>query len=249
MLDTSRTKIAEKREGEVDPRMNSKLREMFGSLPVVTTKLDDVMNWARASSMFPFQFGIACCSIEMMHTVAIKHDMDRFGAGVFRNSPRQADLMIVPGTINAKLAPRVKRLYEQIPEPKFVVSMGSCTISGGPFQEGYNVVKGLETFAPVDIHVPGCPPRPEALLYGVMKMQEKTARGDSSPVTVKPFEIKELRNWDRDEIADYFHENINEEDLVMKYTHSPELHDTVEHDQGENVTTEKEVMDSEGGRQ
>ncbi|XGI84260.1 NADH-quinone oxidoreductase subunit B [Halorutilales archaeon Cl-col2-1] len=228
MLDNSKTQISETREGDVDPRMNSKLREMFGSLPVVTAKLDDIMNWARASSMFPFQFGIACCSIEMMQTVAIKHDMDRFGAGVFRNSPRAADLMIVPGTINAKLAPRVKRLYEQIPEPKFVVSMGSCTIAGGPFQEGYNVVKGLELFAPADIHVPGCPPRPEALLYGVMKMQEKIARGESSPVTVKPYEVKELQDWDRDELADFFEREINKDDLVMKYTHSPEVNDEAE---------------------
>ena len=240
MLDKSKTPISERREGDVDPRMNSKLREMFGSLPVVTTTLDKVMNWARASSMFPFQFGIACCSIEMMHAVAIKHDMDRFGAGVYRNSPRQADLMIVPGTINAKLAPRVKRLYDQIPEPKFVVSMGSCTISGGPFQEGYNVVKGLETFAPVDIHVPGCPPRPEALLYGVMKMQEKVKRGESSPVTVKPYEIRELQDWDRDEVAEFFEDELEPDTLVMNYTHSPELRDSAEMEEGSNPTTPKE---------
>jgi NADH-quinone oxidoreductase subunit B len=240
MLDKSKTPISERREGEVDPRMNSKLREMFGSIPIVTTTLDKVMNWARASSMFPFQFGIACCSIEMMHAVAIKHDMDRFGAGVYRNSPRQADLMIVPGTINAKLAPRVKRLYDQIPEPKFVVSMGSCTISGGPFQEGYNVVKGLETFAPVDIHVPGCPPRPEALLYGVMKMQEKVKRGESSPVTVKPYEIRELQDWDRDEVAEFFEDELEPDTLVMNYTHSPELRDSAEMEEGSNPTTPKE---------
>ena len=240
MLDKSKTPISERREGEVDPRMNSKLREMFGSIPIVTTTLDKVMNWARASSMFPFQFGIACCSIEMMHAVAIKHDMDRFGAGVYRNSPRQADLMIVPGTINAKLAPRVKRLYDQIPEPKFVVSMGSCTISGGPFQEGYNVVKGLETFAPVDIHVPGCPPRPEALLYGVMKMQEKVKRGESSPVTVKPYEIRELQDWDRDEVAEFFEDELEPDTLVMNYTHSPELRESAEMEEGSNPTTPKE---------
>jgi len=245
MLDTSKTPIAERREGEVDPRMNSKLREMFGDIPIVTTTFDKVLNWARASSMFPFQFGIACCSIEMMHTVAIKHDMDRFGAGVFRNSPRQADLMIVPGTINAKLAPRVKRLYDQIPEPKFVVSMGSCTISGGPFQEGYCVVKGLETFAPVDIHVPGCPPRPEALLYGVMKMQEKTKRGESSPVTVKPYEIRELQDWDREEVADFFGEELDPETMVMNYTHSPELRESAEVEEGVNETTPAEPPESE----
>ncbi len=239
MLDKSNTPTRDGVEdGDIEPRMNSKLRDMFGDLPIVTTTIDTVMNWARASSMFPFQFGIACCSIEMMHTVAIKHDMDRFGAGVFRNSPRQADLMVVPGTINVKLAPRVKRLYEQIPEPKFVVSMGSCTISGGPFQEGYNVVKGMETFAPVDIHVPGCPPRPEALLYGVMKLQERIARGNPSTVTVNSYEIKELQEWDREELVDFFEENIDKESMVMKFTKSPEAKD-VKPDEKINPTTEK----------
>jgi NADH-quinone oxidoreductase subunit B len=145
--------------------------------------------------------------------------------------------MIVPGTINAKLAPRVKRLYDQIPEPKFVVSMGSCTISGGPFQEGYNVVKGLETFAPVDIHVPGCPPRPEALLYGVMKMQEKVKRGESSPVTVKPYEIRELQDWSRDEVAEFFEDELEPDTLVMNYTHSPELSGSADVEDGVNETT------------
>ncbi|TKX84124.1 NADH-quinone oxidoreductase subunit B, partial [Halorubrum sp. SS5] len=117
-------------------RFNSRLREAFGSSPFILTKFDKFLNWCRGSSMFMLQFGIACCSIEMMHTYAVKHDLDRFGSGVPRASPRQADVMIVPGTIVSKFAPRMKRVYDQMPEPKFVVGMGSCTISGGPFQEG-----------------------------------------------------------------------------------------------------------------
>jgi len=131
-----------------DDRFNSKLREAFGSTPFILTKFDKFMNWVQGSSMFMLQFGIACCSIEMIHTYAIKHDLDRFGAGVPRASPRQADVIIVPGTIVSKFAPRMKRVYDQMPEPKFVVSMGSCTVSGGPFQEGYNVVKGAEEVIP-----------------------------------------------------------------------------------------------------
>ncbi len=151
------TDTRDSRIGEgADDRFNSKLREAFGSTPFILTKFDKFMNWVRGNSMFMLQFGIACCSIEMMHTYAIKHDLDRFGAGVPRASPRQADVMIVPGTIVSKFGPRMKRVYDQMPEPKFVVGMGSCTISGGPFQEGYNVVKGAEEIIPIDIHVPGC---------------------------------------------------------------------------------------------
>ena len=125
----------------VDERYNSRLRQAFGASPFILTKFDAFMNWVRGNSMFMLLFGIACCSIEMMHTYATKHDLDRFGAGVPRASPRQADVIIVPGTIVSKFGPRMKRVYDQMPEPKFVVSMGSCTISGGPFQEGYNVVR------------------------------------------------------------------------------------------------------------
>ncbi|PSP18568.1 NADH-quinone oxidoreductase subunit B [Halobacteriales archaeon QH_10_67_13] len=148
---------------EIDDRFNSRLRQAFGTTSFILTKLDRFMDWVRGNSMFMLQFGIACCSIEMMHTYATKHDLDRFGAGVPRASPRQADVIIVPGTIVSKFGPRMQRVYDQMPKPKFVVSMGACTISGGPFQEGYNVIKGVEKIIPVDIHVPGCPPRPEAL--------------------------------------------------------------------------------------
>ncbi|EMA50889.1 MULTISPECIES: NADH-quinone oxidoreductase subunit B [Halococcus] len=208
----------ESRMGEgADNRFNSKLREAFGSSPFVLTKFDSFMNWVRSSSMFMLQFGIACCSIEMMHTYAVKHDLDRFGAGVPRASPRQADVIIVPGTIVSKFGPRMKRVYDQMPEPKFVVSMGSCTISGGPFQQGYNVVKGAEEIIPVDIHVPGCPPRPEALVYGVAKLQERIGEGETAPVTVKPYELEEFGDLERDELVTKLADDIDEDTLVMRY--------------------------------
>ncbi|ELY42310.1 MULTISPECIES: NADH-quinone oxidoreductase subunit B [Natronorubrum] len=200
-----------------DDRFNSKLREAFGSTPFILTKFDKFMNWVRGNSMFMLQFGIACCSIEMIHTYAIKHDLDRFGAGVPRASPRQADVMIVPGTIVSKFGPRMKRVYDQMPEPKFVVGMGSCTISGGPFQEGYNVVKGAEEIIPIDIHVPGCPPRPEALVYGVAKLQERIRNGESSPVVVKPYELEQFGDLEKDELVQKLASEIDEDDLVMRY--------------------------------
>ncbi|QUJ74683.1 NADH-quinone oxidoreductase subunit B (plasmid) [Haloarcula marismortui ATCC 33800] len=198
-------------------RFNSTLREVLGSSPFILTKFDTFLNWVRGSSMFVLQFGIACCTIEMMGTLATKHDLDRFAAGVPRASPRQADLIIVPGTIVSKFAPRMKRVYDQMPEPKFVVSMGSCTISGGPFQEGYNVIKGAEQVIPVDIHVPGCPPRPEALIYGIAKLQERIAEGESSPVTVKPYELEQFGDLERDELVDKLASEIDEDDLIMRY--------------------------------
>ncbi len=201
----------------LDDRFNSKLRSALGATPFILTKFDQLMNWARGSSMFMLQFGIACCSIEMMHTYSVKHDLDRFGAGVPRASPRQADVIIIPGTIVSKFAPRMKRVYDQMPEPKFVVNMGSCSISGGPFQEGYNVIKGAEEVIPVDIQVPGCPPRPEALIYGVAKLQERIANGESGPVVVKPYELEEFSDLDRDELIDQLTEQIDEDDLVMRY--------------------------------
>ena len=212
------TKTRQARMGDgVDDRFNSRLREAFGTSPFVLTKLDAFMNWVRGSSMFLLQFGIACCAMEMMHTFGVKHDLDRFGSGVPRASPRQADVMIVPGTIVAKFGPRMKRVYDQMPEPKFVVNMGSCSISGGPFQEGYSVVEGAEEIIPVDIHVPGCPPRPEALVYGVVKLQERVANGESSPVTVKPYELEQFGDMERDELATKLANQVDEETLAMRY--------------------------------
>jgi NADH-quinone oxidoreductase subunit B len=217
-LEQAQQTTQEARMGDgVDERHNSRLRQAFGASPFILTKFDAFMNWVRGNSMFMLLFGIACCSIEMMHTYATKHDLDRFGAGVPRASPRQADVIIVPGTIVSKFGPRMKRVYDQMPEPKFVVSMGSCTISGGPFQEGYNVIKGVEEIIPVDIHVPGCPPRPEALVYGVLKLQEQIRAGESAPVTVKPYELQEFGDLDEDELVQQLAAEIDEDDLVMRY--------------------------------
>jgi NADH-quinone oxidoreductase subunit B len=141
---------------------------------VITTTLEQALNWARQSSVWPMTFGLACCAIEMMATGASRFDLDRFGAGAFRATPRQSDLMIVAGTVTYKMASRVQRLYEMMPDPKYVLAMGACTVGGGPyFEYGYHVVKGVDLVVPVDVYVPGCPPRPEALLEGLMRLQEK----------------------------------------------------------------------------
>lgn len=141
---------------------------------VITTTVEQAINWARESSMWPMTFGLACCAIEMMAAGASRFDMDRFGAGAFRATPRQADLMIVAGTVTYKMGSRVRRLYNMMPDPKFVIAMGACTVGGGPyFKYGYHVVKGVDLVVPVDVYVPGCPPRPEALLEGLMRIQDK----------------------------------------------------------------------------
>ena len=141
---------------------------------VIVSTLEQAMNWAKESSVWPMTFGLACCAIEMMAVGASRFDLDRFGAGAFRASPRQADLMIVAGTVTYKMASRVQRLYEQMPDPKYVIAMGACTVGGGPyFKWGYHVVKGVDLVVPVDVYVPGCPPRPEALLEGIMRIQDK----------------------------------------------------------------------------
>ena len=145
---------------------------------IVITSLDAVINWARRSSVWPVTFGIACCAIEMMAAGASRYDIDRFGSGPFRATPRQADLMIVAGTVNHQMASRLKLLYDQMPEPKYVISMGSCANAGGPYWEhGYNVVKGVDKIVPVDVYVTGCPPRPEALLDGLLNLQNQVIKG------------------------------------------------------------------------
>ena len=143
---------------------------------VLVTTLDKVYNWSRKSSMWPLLFGLACCAIEMIATAASRYDLARFGMEVMRPSPRQSDMMIVSGTVTKKMAPAIVRIYNQMAEPRYVIAMGACATGGGPFKEGYNVVSGIDKYIPVDVYVPGCPPTPEALIYGLMKMQEKVER-------------------------------------------------------------------------
>ena len=141
---------------------------------IVLGRVEDFFRWCQLSSIWPVTFGLACCAIEMMSAAGTRYDMDRFGAGAMRGTPRQSDLMIVSGTVTAKMATRLKRLYDQMPEPKWVIAMGSCAIGGGPyFKYGYHVVKGVDLMVPVDVYVPGCPPRPEVLLDGLMRLQDK----------------------------------------------------------------------------
>jgi NADH-quinone oxidoreductase subunit B len=153
---------------ENDPIVPAELRNS-----VFITTLDKLWNWGRRRSMWPLMFGLACCAIEMIATAASRYDLDRFGIGLMRPSPRQADLMIVSGTVTKKMIPTIVRLFNQMADPKYVLSMGACATGGGPFKEGYNVVSGVDKFIPVDVYVPGCPPTPQALLHGILKLHEK----------------------------------------------------------------------------
>lgn len=149
------------------------LKSELAKKGVVVTTLNQLYNWGRKGSIWPMQFGLACCAIEMIATACARYDIARFGAELFRPSPRQSDLMIVAGTVTKKMAPQVVRLYNQMAEPKYVITMGACAIAGGPFIDGYNVLRGIDRYIPIDVHVPGCPPRPEALLYSLMELQRK----------------------------------------------------------------------------
>jgi len=172
-MDVKKDRWENQHEAELSPagQLFSRVADWPGGQLLVGLS-DTVINWGRKNSVWPMTFGLACCAIEMMSTGAAHYDIDRFGSGVFRPSPRQADVMLVAGTITYKMAPRVRRLYEQMPSPKWVVAMGNCAASGGPFNT-YAVVQGMDEIAPVDVYIPGCPPRPEALLYGLMKLQDK----------------------------------------------------------------------------
>ena len=166
-----------------------KLKEFGGN--VFLSTIDDVINWGRRNSLWPLTFATRCCGIEMMATGAPRHDFARFGMEVYRASPRQADLIVIAGTINNKMAPVLKLLYEQMSEPKYVLAMGACAVSGGPFfLNSYCVVKGADNIIPVDVYVPGCPPRPEALLYGMLQLQRK--------INTETMKSRKLRNKSHD---------------------------------------------------
>ena len=153
--------------------MDPTLLGQFNQDNILVEKLDNLINWGRSNSLWFFQFGLACCAIEMMSAAGPRHDLERFGT-MPRATPRQSDVMIVAGTVTLKMAERVKRLFEQMSDPKYVISMGSCSNSGGPYwQYGYHVLKGVDLVVPVDVYVPGCPPRPEALLQGLLELQKK----------------------------------------------------------------------------
>lgn len=190
--------------------------ELQGQVSITT--LDKIYNWGRRSSLWPIMFGLACCAIEMICTAASRYDFARFGMEVMRPSPRQADMMIVSGTVTKKMIPQIVRLYNQMPEPKYVVAMGACASGGGPFKEGYNVVSGVDKFIPVDVYIPGCPPTPQALLHGLITLQKK----------IDTQSIKEVRWYQKDAI-----------DAIPVPILGPDLMDPREFDDIKNYTQEK----------
>ena len=190
--------------------------EMQGQVTITT--LDKIYNWGRRSSLWPIMFGLACCAIEMICTAASRYDFARFGMEVMRPSPRQADMMIVSGTVTKKMIPQIVRLYNQMPEPKYVVAMGACASGGGPFKEGYNVVSGVDKFIPVDVYIPGCPPTPQALLNGLIAMQKKIDKQS----------IKEVRWYQKEAI-----------DAIPIPVLGPDLMDPREYEKIKTYTQEK----------
>lgn len=154
---------------------NNPLNEALNSKGFLLTSVQQVVDWAQGNSLWPMTFGLACCAVEMMHCAASRYDIDRFGL-IFRPSPRQSDLMIVAGTLCNKMAPALRKVYDQMPEPRWVISMGSCANGGGYYHYSYSVVRGCDRIVPVDVYVPGCPPTAEALLYGIIQLQNKIKR-------------------------------------------------------------------------
>jgi len=178
-IDTTKIKITKKQPVTALDKLNDTglistvlaAREREGM--ILFSTIDQVFNWARLSSLWPVTSGLACCAIEMMAVAMAHHDIARFGMEIFRASPRQADLMFVAGTVTKRMAPRVKQLYEMMPDPKWVIAVGGCASTGGPYHESYSVLKGVDLIIPVDVYVPGCPPRPEAWIYAVIQLREK----------------------------------------------------------------------------
>jgi len=166
--------------------MNDHQHGLDPELPFITTKLEWLIQWARKSAIWPAQFGLACCAIEMMAMAASRYDIARFGAEVFRGSPRQSDLMIVAGRLSRKMAPAMRRVYDQMPDPKWVISMGACSSVGGPFNT-YAVLQGMDKIVPVDVYVTGCPPHPENLFYALLKLQDKI---DTMTLAKRPTEVR-----------------------------------------------------------
>tara|TARA_Y100000589_G_C27081373_1_gene599798 strand:- start:216 stop:752 length:537 start_codon:yes stop_codon:yes gene_type:complete len=160
---------------KVDANNYDEASKHISSNGFLITKVNDLVNWARSGSLWPMSFGLACCAVEMMQSAASRYDFDRFGI-VFRPSPRQSDVMIVAGTLTNKMAPALRKVYDQMPEPRWVISMGSCANGGGYYHYSYSVVRGCDKIVPVDIYVPGCPPTAEALLYGILQLQKKILR-------------------------------------------------------------------------
>jgi NADH-quinone oxidoreductase subunit B len=199
--------------------------ELKASLAITT--LDNIYNWSRKNSLWPLMFGLACCAIEMICTAASRYDFSRFGMEVMRPSPRQADVMIVSGTVTKKMVPQIVRLYNQMPEPKYVISMGGCACGGGPFKEGYNVVSGIDKYVPVDVYISGCPPTPQALLNGLIALQKKiesesltTAKWykkeaiEAIPIPLLGPDLIDIRK--KEEIKDYCENLLNQEDSHEK---------------------------------
>ncbi len=182
----------------VDAITNFVRRKMVA--PVIDSKpAQFTVNWARKSAIWPMTFGLACCAIEMIATGAGRFDIDRFGAGVFRPSPRQSDLVIIAGTVTLKMGPVIKRIYDQMPEPKWVIAMGACASTGGPF-DSYSTMQGVDRTIPVDVYIPGCPPRPEALLYGLMRLQDIIMReAPSAYIFESDGTVRRQRSFDNDQ--------------------------------------------------